>query len=64
VIGDPAEEIPKVASTLKAGLIVLVLRSGRGLLGPRKGSTTYHVLTTSATPVLAIPEHSAAPAGD
>jgi nucleotide-binding universal stress UspA family protein len=55
VLGDPAEEIAAQAAVSNAGLAVLILRRGRGLFGPRKGSITYRVLCSSATPVLALP---------
>lgn len=55
VLGDPAEEIAALAALSNAGLAILILRRGGGLFGPRKGSITYRVLCSSATPVLAIP---------
>ncbi len=57
VLGYPDEEIPAVALDAKAGLIVLALRRGRGLFGPRQGTTTYRVLCRSTVPVLALPPH-------
>jgi nucleotide-binding universal stress UspA family protein len=55
VLGQPNQEIPAVAVDAHASLIALVLRRGRGILGPRRGTTTYHVLCGSAVPVLALP---------
>jgi nucleotide-binding universal stress UspA family protein len=55
VLGIPEDEIIAAASNMKAGLIVLALRPGRGLFGPRQGTTTYRILSASATPVLALP---------
>jgi nucleotide-binding universal stress UspA family protein len=55
VLGRPSEEIAATAADLKASLIVLVLRRGRGLFGPRQGTTTYQVLCCSPIPVLALP---------
>ena len=55
VLGRPNEEIPAVAVDAHASLIALVLRRGRGLFGPRRGTTTYHVLCGSTVPVLALP---------
>lgn len=55
LLGDPAEEIVAVASDLEAGLVILLLRRGRGLFGPRKGSIAYRVLCGAATPLLAVP---------
>jgi nucleotide-binding universal stress UspA family protein len=54
VIGDPAEEIVKVAEARGAGLIVMGLHSST-LLGPRMGSVTYRVLCLTRTLVLALP---------
>jgi nucleotide-binding universal stress UspA family protein len=54
-IGVPEDEIAAAATGLKAGLVVLALRRGRGLFGPRQGTTTYRLLCASATPVLALP---------
>jgi nucleotide-binding universal stress UspA family protein len=58
VAGDPADEIARAAAASKAGLIVLFLRAGRGLLGPKRGSITYRVLARAAVPVLAVPDGS------
>jgi nucleotide-binding universal stress UspA family protein len=55
VLGIPEDEITATAAEMKAGLIVLALRRGRGLFGPRQGTTTYRILCASATPVLALP---------
>jgi nucleotide-binding universal stress UspA family protein len=55
VLGIPEDEITTTASEMKAGLIVLALRRGRGLFGPRQGTTTYRILCASTTPVLALP---------
>lgn len=54
-LGDPAEEIAALAADAKAGQVILILRRGRGLFGPRKGSITYRVLCGAATPLLAVP---------
>jgi len=54
-LGIPEDEIAAAASDMKAGLIVLALRRGRGLFGSRQGTTTYRVLCASTTPVLALP---------
>jgi nucleotide-binding universal stress UspA family protein len=54
VLGNPGEEIAAVAGDLRASLIVLTLRSGHGVFGPRQGSITYRVLSGSPTPVLAL----------
>lgn len=55
LLGDPAKEIAAFAADSNAGLLVLTLRRGRGLFGPRKGSITYRVLCGTATPILAVP---------
>ncbi|HEX7798100.1 MAG TPA: universal stress protein [Vicinamibacterales bacterium] len=55
VLGIPEDEITAAAANMKAGLIVLALRRGRGLFGPRQGTTTYRILCASTTPVLALP---------
>ena len=55
VLGRPNEEIPAVALDARAGAIALILRRGRGLFGPRQGTTTYRVLCGSPVPVLALP---------
>lgn len=54
-LGKPESEIAAAAAELKARLIVLVLRRGRGIFGARPGATTYRVLCSSQTPVLALP---------
>jgi nucleotide-binding universal stress UspA family protein len=55
VLGRPNEEIPAVALDAHATVIALVLRRGRGIFGPRRGTTTYRVLCGSTVPVLALP---------
>ena len=55
VLGRPNEEIPAVALDAHASVIALVLRRGRGIFGPRRGTTTYHVLCGTTVPVLALP---------
>lgn len=55
LLGDPAEEIAALAADSDAGLMVVILRRGRGLFGPRRGSITYRVLSGTSTPLLAIP---------
>lgn len=52
--GDPAEEIAKIATDRKVGLIVMGLHASPRS-GPRMGSVTYRVLCLAATPVLALP---------
>jgi nucleotide-binding universal stress UspA family protein len=54
-LGDPAEEIAATAADSRAGLIVLMLHPGRGLLGPRQGTITYRVLCSTKTAALALP---------
>jgi len=55
VLGRPEDEITRLAVEAKAGLIILVLRRGRGIFGRRQGATTYRVLCSSTIPVLALP---------
>ncbi len=52
-IGNPAEEIVKVADSLNTSLIVLGHR-GRGLLSKLLGSTTLDVIKSTNKPVLVI----------
>ncbi len=54
-LGRPEDEIAVAASKAKAGIIILALRRGRGIFGPRQGATTYRVLCSSTIPVLALP---------
>jgi len=58
--GEPAEEIVKLAASRHANLIVMGLHSS-GILGPRMGSVTYRVLSTTDAFVLALPPHAAVP---
>ena len=58
--GEPHEEIVKLAASRHANLIVMGLHSS-GLLGPRMGSVTYRVLSTTDAFVLALPPHAAVP---
>ena len=53
-LGDPAEEIAKLARERQAGLIVIGLH-GSPMLGPRMGSVTYRVLALAPALVLALP---------
>jgi nucleotide-binding universal stress UspA family protein len=53
--GKPADEIAKIASDARVGLVVMTRRRGQGLFGPRQGSISYQVLCKAATPVLALP---------
>jgi nucleotide-binding universal stress UspA family protein len=58
LMGEPSEEIVKLAEARNAGLIVMGLHSS-GLLGPRMGSVTYRVLCLTDALVLAVPPHVA-----
>jgi nucleotide-binding universal stress UspA family protein len=53
-LGDPAEEITKIARDRKAGLLVVGLH-GSPVTGPRMGSVTYRVLCLTHALVLALP---------
>jgi nucleotide-binding universal stress UspA family protein len=57
LVGEPSEEIVKLADARGAGLIVIGLHSS-GLFGPRMGSVTYRVLCQTQALVLAIPPHA------
>jgi nucleotide-binding universal stress UspA family protein len=52
--GNPADEIARL-STGSASLVVMSLRGGAGVLGARRGSIAYRVVTHTSTPVLALP---------
>jgi universal stress protein A len=58
--GEPSEAIVKLAASRQANLIVMGLHSS-GLLGPRMGSVTYRVLSTTDAFVLALPPHAVVP---
>jgi nucleotide-binding universal stress UspA family protein len=62
LLGNPANGIATAAAATHAALIVLTLREGHGLFGPRQGSITYRVLSSSAIPVLA--RHHGRPVGN
>ncbi|HXH07608.1 MAG TPA: universal stress protein [Vicinamibacterales bacterium] len=62
VLGDPAEEIAKVARARQVGLIIIALH-GSPRLGPRMGSVTYRVLCLTSTLTLALPPKPAEPDG-
>ncbi len=55
LFGDPAREIAKVAATEHAALVITALRTPPDWFGPRRGSISYHVLSTVTTPVLTLP---------
>jgi nucleotide-binding universal stress UspA family protein len=59
LLGEPSEEIVKLAKARDAGLIVIGLHSS-GPLGPRMGSVTYRVLCQTDALVLAVPPHAPA----
>jgi nucleotide-binding universal stress UspA family protein len=54
LLGEPSEEIAKLAEARNARLIVMGLHSA-GSLGPRMGSVTYRVLCQTDALVLAVP---------
>jgi len=53
--GHPPDEIAAVAGAEKAGLVVMTLRGGEGVLGAPVGSIAYSVLCADIAPVLALP---------
>lgn len=55
VAGEPAEELTVCAESARAGLIVLTLKRGATLLGPRRGAITYQLIARQSVPVLALP---------
>lgn len=55
LLGRPEDGIVAAARESEAGLIILALRRGKGIFGPRQGATTYRVLCSSRVPVLALP---------
>jgi nucleotide-binding universal stress UspA family protein len=59
LVGEPSEEVARLADVRGANLIVIGLHSS-GLLGPRMGSVTYRVLCLTHALVLAIPPEPAA----
>ncbi len=54
LMGNPADEIAKLTKR-SSTLVVMSLHGGSGVLGARRGSIAYRVLTHSSTPVLALP---------
>jgi nucleotide-binding universal stress UspA family protein len=56
VPGGPADEISALAAEERIGLVVMPIRKGQGLFGPRAGSIAAHVLRHAVTPVLALPD--------
>lgn len=54
-VGDPVEEIAASATGARAGLIVITLKKGRTLAGPRRGSISYGLVCQGRIPVLALP---------
>jgi nucleotide-binding universal stress UspA family protein len=52
--GSPADEIAKLSKG-STSLVVMSLREGGGVWGPRRGAIAYRALTHSSTPVLALP---------
>jgi len=53
-VGDPVQQIEKVARKEKAAVIVMTLKR-HGLRGPRRGSVTYRVVCSGVAAVLALP---------
>jgi hypothetical protein len=56
--GNPADEIAKLTKG-SSTLVAMSLHAGAGVLGARRGSIAYRVLTHSSTPVLALPRRRA-----
>jgi nucleotide-binding universal stress UspA family protein len=55
LIGNPADEIARLAANGPPSLVVMGLRGTGGLWRARRGSIAYRVLTHAVTPVLALP---------
>lgn len=53
--GHPPDQIAAVTAELRAGLVVMTLRRGAGVLGAPIGSIAYNVLCHGIAPVLALP---------
>lgn len=53
--GHPPDEIAAVTTAQHAGLVVMTLRGGEGVLGAPVGSIAYNVLCHDIAPVLALP---------
>jgi nucleotide-binding universal stress UspA family protein len=60
-LGRPDDGVVSIAEERKAGLIVMGLGGGPGLLAPRPGSIAYRVLCVARAPVLVVPPESLAP---
>lgn len=54
-VGEPADEIAAVATSLRVGLIVLTIKRAAAPFGPRQGTIAYRLLSSEVAPVLAIP---------
>jgi universal stress protein A len=54
VIGDPVDQIERTSRRERVGAIVMTLKR-HGLLGPRRGSISYRVVSSGIAPVLALP---------
>jgi universal stress protein A len=54
LLGEPATVVSGLAADVHAGMVVVALRPGHGLLAPRQGSITYRILCESTAPVLAL----------
>lgn len=58
--GRPSDEVAREAAERNAGLVVMTLRGGEGMLGASIGSIAYGVLSHNVAPVLALPAADAA----
>ncbi len=54
VIGDPVDQIQRTSAKEHVVAIVMTLKR-HGLLGPRRGSIAYRVVSSGVAPVLALP---------
>ena len=53
--GTPAAAIAAIAADARTGVVIMTRRRGQGLFGPRQGAISYHVLSETRTPILALP---------
>lgn len=54
VVGDPVDQIERTSTQERVEAIVMTLKR-HGLLGPRRGSISYRVVSSGVAPVLALP---------
>jgi nucleotide-binding universal stress UspA family protein len=60
-LGRPDDQIASIAEERKAGVIVMGLGGGLGLLERRPGTIAYRVLCIATSPVLVVPAEATLP---